>query len=106
VKKFVEGLESRGLKLRYSGSFTGDVNQVIHYGGVFAYPELTDAPKGKLRLQFEANPVGFIIEKAGGLASTGYERILDIQPTEISQRVPVYLGNSDLIKEFDALAAS
>jgi fructose-1,6-bisphosphatase I len=103
VKGFVETLEQRGLKLRYSGSFTGDVNQIVHYGGVFAYPELTDAPNGKLRLQFESNPVAYIIEKAGGLGSTGSGRILDVEPTAISQRTPTYIGNEDLIKELENL---
>ena len=106
VKQFVETMELRGMKLRYCGSFTGDVNQVIHYGGFFAYPELTDAPNGKLRLQFESNPVAFIIEKAGGLASTGHTRILDLEPTAISQRVPTYLGNTDLVTEFETLMKS
>jgi len=106
VKEFVESLEGRGLKLRYSGSFTGDVNQIIHYGGFFAYPELTDAPNGKLRLQFESNPVGFIVEKAGGLASTGHGRILDLEPTSVTQRVPTYLGNADLVTEFENLNKS
>lgn len=103
VKEFVDSLENRSLKLRYSGSFTGDVNQIIHYGGFFAYPELTDAPNGKLRLQFESNPVGFIVEKAGGLASTGHGRILDLEPSSITQRVPTYLGNADLVAEFENL---
>jgi fructose-1,6-bisphosphatase I len=82
VKEFVESLESRSLKLRYSGSFTGDVNQIIHYGGFFAYPELTDAPNGKLRLQF------------------------DLEPTSVTQRVPTYLGNADLVTEFESLNKS
>ena len=103
VKAFVDTLEQRGLKLRYSGSFTGDVNQIVHYGGVFAYPELTDAPNGKLRLQFESNPVAYIVEKAGGLGSTGSGRILDVEPTAISQRIPTYVGNADLIKDLENL---
>jgi fructose-1,6-bisphosphatase I len=101
VQKFVQSLERRGLKLRYGGSFVGDFNQVLYYGGVFAYPELLDAPNGKLRLQFESNPVAFITEKAGGKASTGKMSILDIDPTSIDQRVPTYVGNADLIDELD-----
>lgn len=97
VQEFVQSLESRGLKLRYGGSFVGDFNQVLYYGGVFAYPELVDAPNGKLRLQFESNPIAFITEKAGGKGSTGKASILDIEPTSIDQRVPTYVGNVDLI---------
>ena len=101
VRDFVELLENRGLKLRYSGSFTGDVNQVLIKGGFFAYPELIDAPDGKFRLQFESNPVSFIIEKAGGRATAGMQRILDVEPNGIAQRVPTYLGNAELIAEFE-----
>lgn len=97
VQEFVQALENRGMKLRYGGSFVGDFNQVLYYGGVFAYPELVDAPAGKLRLQFESNPIAFITEKAGGKGSTGSASILDVEPTSIDQRVPTYVGNVDLI---------
>jgi fructose-1,6-bisphosphatase I len=89
------------MKLRYGGSFVGDFNQVLYYGGVFAYPELVDAPNGKLRLQFESNPIAFITERAGGKGSTGTTSILDIEPTSIDQRVPTYVGNVDLINELE-----
>jgi len=101
VQNFEKTLERRGLKLRYGGAFVGDFNQVLYYGGVFAYPELVDAPKGKLRLQFEANPVAFITEKAGGRGSTGSGPILDVEPEKIDQRVPTYVGNTDLINEIE-----
>ncbi len=87
VRQFVEGLE----KAR---------------GGFFAYPELIDAPQGKYRLQFESNPVGFITEKAGGRASTGAGNILDVEPTSIVQRVPTYLGDPDLVQDFQTLYRS
>jgi fructose-1,6-bisphosphatase I len=102
VRGFVESLEKRKLSLRYGGSFVGDYNQVLMKGGFFAYPELIDAPEGKYRLQFESNPVGFITEKAGGRASTGTKNILDIEPTSIVQRVPTYLGDQDLVREFES----
>lgn len=102
VQQYVQSLEDRGLKLRYGGSFVGDFNQVLYYGGVFAYPELVDAPKGKLRLQFEANPVAFITEKAGGKGSDGTGNILDVEPTSIDQRTPTYVGNSNLINELQS----
>ncbi len=101
VQEFVQSLETRGLKLRYGGSFVGDFNQVLYYGGVFAYPQLVDAPTGKLRLQFESNPVAFITEKVGGKGSTGTASILDVEPTSIDQRVPTYVGNIDLINELE-----
>jgi fructose-1,6-bisphosphatase I len=102
VREFVAGLERRKLSLRYGGSFVGDYNQVLAKGGFFAYPELTDAPEGKYRLQFESNPVGFITEKAGGRASTGTKNILDVEPASIVQRVPTYLGDEDLVREFES----
>ncbi len=103
VKQFVESLERRKLSLRYGGSFVGDYNQVLSKGGFFAYPELTDAPQGKYRLQFESNPVGFITEKAGGRATTGTGNILDVEPSSIVQRVPTYLGDPELVIEFQSL---
>lgn len=106
VRRFVESLENRKLSLRYGGSFVGDYNQVLTKGGFFAYPELTDAPEGKYRLQFESNPVSFITEKAGGRASTGAKSILDIEPSSIVQRVPTYLGDQDLVREFESIYQS
>jgi fructose-1,6-bisphosphatase I len=105
TREFVDFLEKKKLKLRYGGSFVGDYNQVLHNGGFFAYPSLLDAPKGKYRLQFESNPIGFVTEIAGGKASTGVGNILDLEPTDISQRTPTYLGNKELVAEFEALAA-
>ncbi len=105
MKEFADRLEKKRLKMRYGGSFVGDYNQVLHNGGFFAYPSLLDAPDGKYRLQFESNPVGFITEKAGGKASTGFRNVLDVEPTDIAQRVPTYLGNAELVAEFEGLVA-
>ena len=90
------------LKLRYGGAMVGDVNQVLTYGGVFAYPALQSAPEGKLRLQFECNPVGYVIECAGGRSSDGSGSVLDVDPTALHQRTPVYLGNEGLIDRLEA----
>jgi fructose-1,6-bisphosphatase I len=103
VRQFVESLEKRKLSLRYGGSFVGDYNQVLSKGGFFAYPELTDAPQGKYRLQFESNPVGFITEKAGGRAITGTNNILDVEPSSLEQRIPTYLGDPELVMEFQSV---
>ena len=69
-----------------------DVHRTLLYGGVFMYPASQKSPAGKLRLMYEANPMGFIIEQAGGMASTGKERILGISAKELHQRVPVYVS--------------
>lgn len=98
---YVDEIESE-LKLRYGGAMIGDVNQVLTYGGVFAYPALRSAPDGKLRLQFECNPVGYVIECAGGRSSDGSGSVLDIEPDGLHERTPVYLGNADLIDRLDA----
>ncbi len=103
VHEYVTRLESRGFRLRYGGSFVGDYNQILHGGGFFAYPELVDAPQGKYRLQFESNPIGFVTEKAGGRASTGVGPILEVEPTSLDQRIPTYVGNSDLVSEYESL---
>jgi fructose-1,6-bisphosphatase I len=103
VRGFVETLEARPLSLRYGGSFVGDYNQVLMKGGFFAYPELSDAPNGKYRLQFESNPIAFITENAGGAASNGTMRILDVQPESISQRCATYVGTSSLVMEFETV---
>jgi fructose-1,6-bisphosphatase I len=93
------------LKLRYGGAMIADVNQVLTYGGIFAYPALTSHPNGKLRLQFEGNPVGHIIETAGGRSSNGTRSILEVQPERLHQRVPVHVGNVALVDRLeDALA--
>ncbi|GAA0516572.1 fructose-1,6-bisphosphatase I [Halorubrum aquaticum] len=90
------------LKLRYGGSMVGDVNQVVTYGGVFAYPALVDAPEGKLRLSFEANPIAYIVESMGGASSDGSGSILDVEPDGIHDRVPLHVGNEGPIDRLEA----
>jgi fructose-1,6-bisphosphatase I len=102
VKAFVGELERELMNLRYGGSFVGDFNQILHYGGFFAYPAQVDKPHGKYRLHFESNPIAFITEAAGGAGTTGKERILDVAPTGIDQTVPTYVGNRDLIERFQS----
>jgi fructose-1,6-bisphosphatase I len=91
-KGFIKKLEEEGYKLRYSGSFVADVHQILHKGGVFTYPSFADNERGKLRLLFEAIPMGFIVSQAGGSASDGHRDLLSLKPEAVSQRVPVYIG--------------
>jgi fructose-1,6-bisphosphatase I len=98
---FVETLEDDRLKLRYGGAMIADVNQVLTYGGFFAYPALADAPNGKLRLQFEGNPVAHVIEAAGGASSDGERSILDVEADEVHQRVPVHVGTPELVDRLE-----
>ncbi|MCE5211279.1 MAG: fructose-1,6-bisphosphatase [Deltaproteobacteria bacterium] len=93
--KFVEKLESDGYKLRYSGGFVPDINQVlIKKGGLFTYPALKKSPKGKLRLLFELQPMAFITEQAGGLAIDGNQDILSVKVENVNQLSPIYIGSS------------
>jgi fructose-1,6-bisphosphatase I len=101
--KYVEELEAEGYKLRYGGSFVGDFNQILHYGGIFAYPALNAKPNGKLRLLFEGNPMSLIIEQAGGASTTGKCSILEVEPENIDQRVPTYVGNKHLIEKLEKM---
>jgi fructose-1,6-bisphosphatase I len=99
VEKFAQHLETNGAKLRYSGGFVPDINQVlIKRGGIFMYPHLKDAPDGKLRLLYELNPMAFLVEQAGGAASTGRQRILDIDPESEDQRAPIFIGTSEAVE--------
>lgn len=100
-RKYVEELEIEGYKLRYGGAFVGDFNQILHYGGIFAYPALTTNPNGKLRLLFESNTMSFIAEQAGGASTNGKCSILEVEPEHIDQRVPTYVGNKDLIEKLE-----
>ncbi len=101
--RYIEELEMDGFKLRYGGSFVGDFNQILHYGGIFAYPALKEKPNGKLRLLFEGNPMSLIIEQAGGASTTGKGSILEVEPENIDQRVPVYVGNKHLIEKLERM---
>jgi len=84
---------------RYIGSMVADVHRTLKYGGVFAYPATTKNPKGKLRLLYECNPMAFIIEQAGGLATTGEIPILDVIPKAIHERVPIFLGSKEDVED-------
>ncbi|MCB0210536.1 MAG: class 1 fructose-bisphosphatase [Anaerolineae bacterium] len=87
------------LSQRYIGSMIADIHRNLLGGGVFYYPADTKSPKGKLRLLYEAIPMSFLIEQAGGYASTGYGPLMDVVPTELHQRTPLYIGNRDLVKK-------
>lgn len=89
-------------KLRYGGSMIGDVNQILTYGGIFAYPTLESAPEGKLRVQFEGYPIGYVIETAGGATSDGTKSLLDVDKDGLHARTPMYVGNTELVAKLEA----
>lgn len=92
----------RPYSLRYIGSFVADFHRNLINGGIFIYPATKSAPNGKLRLLYECNPLAFLAEQAGGLATDGHMRILDIQPTELHQRVPIFIGSKGMVKQAEA----
>ncbi|MCJ8746939.1 hypothetical protein PDJAM_G00147600 [Pangasius djambal] len=98
-KKFPED-GSAPYGARYVGSMVADVHRTLVYGGVFLYPANVKSPKGKLRLLYECNPMAFIMEQAGGMATTGSMNVLDIQPENIHQRSPVVLGSPDDVQDY------
>jgi fructose-1,6-bisphosphatase I len=87
---------------RYIGSMVADVHRNLIKGGIFMYPGTTDKPKGKLRLLYECNPFAFIAEVAGGKATDGTQRILDLKPTELHQRTPFYIGSKLMMEELES----
>lgn len=95
--RFIDTVEERGFKLRYSGSFVADFHQVLKYGGFYCYPALAKKPEGKLRLLFEAFPIGFIAAQAGGAISDGRQNLLDVEPVSPHQRTPIYVGSRGVI---------
>ncbi len=95
----------RPYSARYVGSMVADVHRTLLYGGIFMYPGTERAPGGKLRLLYEANPMGMLIEEAGGMASTGEEPLLELQATELHERVPLFMGSKqdvELAIEFES----
>ena len=107
VKEYITGCQKKDKTTggpytqRYIGSMVADVHRNLIKGGIFMYPGTTDKPKGKLRLLYECNPFAFIVEKAGGKATDGQQRILDILPTEVHQRTPFFIGSKIMMEELD-----
>jgi fructose-1,6-bisphosphatase I len=84
-----------GYTARYSGALVGDMHRILMQGGVFLYPGTTKNPEGKLRLLYETAPLAFLVEQAGGKASNGKQRLLDIVPTKLHQRTPLVIGSKE-----------
>ena len=106
--EYLRGLRAGSLghpySSRYIGSLVADFHRTLLKGGVFLYPPTAKHPEGKLRLLYEANPLAFIAEQAGGAASSGTQRIMEIQPTKIHQRTPLVIGSKREMDEFHRLA--
>lgn len=111
VKKYlkyaqVEDLATnRPYTSRYIGSMVADIHRNLIKGGIYMYPTTAASPNGKLRLLYECNPMAFIIEQAGGIASDGFNRILDIEPTELHQRTSIFIGSPKMVRMAEELMA-
>ncbi|CDF33502.1 fructose-1,6-bisphosphatase precursor [Chondrus crispus] len=113
LQKYVQNLKTgqgqtnQRYSSRYIGSLVADVHRTILYGGVFGYPGDAKNPNGKLRLLYECAPMSFIVEQAGGIATTGKDRIMDIIPNAVHQRMPLIIGSKDDVQELvDMYAAA
>jgi len=108
VKKYIDKCQKKAIDdggpytQRYIGSMVADVHRNLIKGGIFMYPGTTDKPKGKLRLLYECNPFAYITEVAGGKATDGKQRILDIKPTELHQRSPLFIGSKGMMEELES----
>src|SRR5215470_2437978 len=108
VMRTFRGLEGgrKALNTRYVGSLVADFHRNLLGGGIFAYPANRKTPRGKLRLLYEANPLAFIVEQAGGAACDGSKRILDVSPSELHQRTPLYIGSKNEVALAQQILAS
>jgi len=112
VKKYINLCQHKTKELggpytqRYIGSMVADVHRNLVKGGIFMYPGTTDRPKGKLRLLYECNPFAFIVEVAGGKATNGKQPILDIEPEELHQRTPFFIGSTLMMAELETCLQS
>jgi fructose-1,6-bisphosphatase I len=111
LKKYIKYLQEeditteRPYSSRYVGSMVADIHRSLLYGGIFMYPADSRSPQGKLRLMYECNPMAYIVEAAGGRASNGKQRILELKPTSLHERTPVFIGSEydvKMVEEFMA----
>ena len=105
LNRLKSGETGRRYSSRFVGSMVADFHRTLLRGGVFIYPPNTDHPEGKLRLLYEANPVAFLAEQAGGSASDGRQKILDVQPRDVHQRTPLVVGGRAEMEEFERCLA-
>jgi len=105
LTKYLDSLKNptgdkKAYGARYIGSMVADMHRTIKYGGIFMYPANKSAPSGKLRLLYECNPMAHLVEQAGGLATDGKKRILDITPTSLHERSPIFIGSKEDVEDF------
>lgn len=99
LKSYINKCRERVYSGRYIGSLVADFHRNLLKGGIYVYPKTPNAPEGRLRLMYECNPLAFLIEQAGGLATDGEQRIMEIQPKSFHDRAGFYIGSRDMVKE-------
>ena len=102
VREVTDAFIDEGMSQRYSGALLADLHAILHRGGVYYYPATADQPEGKLRLLYECNPLALIAEQAGGAATDGTADILELEPNEIHQRIPLFIGSREHVERFRA----
>ena len=105
LKYCQEEEDNRPYSARYIGSLVSDFHRNMIKGGIYMYPTSSKSPQGKLRLLYECNPIAFLAEQAGAKATDGYKRILEIKPTELHQRVPIFCGSKNMVDKLEEFMA-
>jgi fructose-1,6-bisphosphatase I len=110
LKKYIKHMQANDFNgkpysARYIGSMVADIHRNLLYGGIFMYPADKRNKKGKLRLMYECNPMAFIVEAAGGKATTGKKRLLEVTPSELHERTPIYIGSEENVKILEKFLA-
>lgn len=102
VKKYIEHCRDSNYSARYIGSLVADFHRNMLKGGIYIYPATNSNPNGKIRLLYECNALAFIIEQAGGKASTGTQRVMEVSPTQLHQRVPIFIGSKSMVEKAES----
>ena len=111
VKKYLKYVQvhdertNRPYTSRYIGSMVADIHRNLIKGGIYIYPTTASSPNGKLRLLYECNPMAFIVEQAGGIASDGFRRIMEIEPSELHERSSIFIGSREMVTMAEGMMA-
>jgi fructose-1,6-bisphosphatase I len=103
IKSYLEYCKTEGYSARYIGSLVADFHRNLLKGGIYLYPQTAKTPNGKLRLMYECNALAFIIEQAGGRATDGTNRIMEIVPSELHQRCPLIIGSMEMVNKVEEM---
>lgn len=103
IQRYIDDCKKQQYSARYIGSLVGDFHRNLLKGGIYLYPSTDKTPQGKLRLMYECNALAFIVEQAGGKACDGKQRVLDIEPASLHQRIPFFVGSKEMVEQLEEL---